>query len=372
MRKLGISIYPDLNEISEIKEYIKKAGRLGYERIFVSLLQIQEFTEELEKKFKELFAFAHEYNFEIFADVNPMVLKKISKSSGSEIEKLFFGTGVSEIKSLGIDGLRIDMGGNPMMEANQTHNQEGVIIEFNSSLSPEQLEGFLQFGGNRHTMAVCHNFYPRKYTGLSVEFYKKCNEVALRNHIRSAVFISSQNENTNGPWPVSEGLCTLEVHRFLPVEAQVAHLIAMDDVDDIIFANYPASDTELEIVSSLHRYQPTLYIELEKDVSEVEKKILFNRSHFVRGDISQMTLRAMTRLFYAKEDIPARNIRNIEKGDILIDNNEYGQYKGDMHIALCDMVNDGRSNVVGRVRSDMLMVLDEMKPFCHYQLKEEK
>ncbi len=373
MRKLGISIYPDLNDISEIKKYIKKAGDLGYERIFISLLQIKEFTEELTVMYKDLFDYAHQYNFEIFADIIPTVLKKLSKSStGNEIMDLLLGTGLKEVKELGIDGLRLDMGSNPMLDANQTNNQEGLLIEFNSSRAVKQYEGILQSGANRHQMAMCHNFYPRKYSGLGLEFYKECNEFAMKNNIRSAVFISSQNEKTNGPWPVAEGLCTLEMHRFLPVEAQFAHLLAMDDVDDIIFANYPASDQELELLASLHRYHPTLFVDIDEGITEVEKNILFERGHSVRGDMSSMSLRAMTRFFYAKADLPPKNTRDIRKGDIFIDNNEYGQYKGDMHIALCDMKNDGRSNVVGRVRDDMIVVLQELKPSSHYQLKEQK
>ncbi|MFV0479320.1 MAG: DUF871 domain-containing protein [Anaerorhabdus sp.] len=373
MRKLGISIYPDLNDIDKIKDYVQKAGELGYGRIFVSLLQVKEFTEELTELYRDLFEFAHHYNFEIFADVNPMVLKKMGgKKAENEIVQLFLGTGLKDIKKLGVDGLRLDMGSSPMADANQTQNQDGVIIEFNSSMTPKIVDSLMPFGVNRHQMAVCHNFYPRKYTGLDLDFYKECNKVANQYGIRSAVFISSQNKNTNGPWPVAEGLCTVEDHRFLPVETQVAHILAMDDVDDIIFANYPASDEELKLVANLDRYQPTLNVLLDKDVTSQEKEILFNQGHFVRGDISGRTLRAMTRMFYTGADIPARNTKDIHKGDIIIDNNDYGQYKGDMHIALRDMKNDGKSNVVGRVREDMLMVLDELKPFGHYRLVEQK
>ena len=47
------------------------------------------------------------------------------------------------------------------------------------------------------------------------------------------------------------GLCTLEMHRNLPITTQVKHLLMMDLVDDIIIGNAFASKAELKAISEL-------------------------------------------------------------------------------------------------------------------------
>ncbi len=60
------------------------------------------------------------------------------------------------------------------------------------------------------------------------------------------------------------------------------------------------------------------------------------------------------------------------RGDILIDNVGYGQYKGETQIALKEMKNDGRVNVVGKIAADELFLLDFLKPWSSFKLIENK
>lgn len=54
-------------------------------------------------------------------------------------------------------------------------------------------------------------------------------------------FITSKNPDAHGPWPVHDGLVTIEEQRFMSVADQVRHCIAMQNVDEILFANAFAS-----------------------------------------------------------------------------------------------------------------------------------
>ncbi|MCC9084320.1 DUF871 domain-containing protein [Enterococcus faecium] len=45
----------------------------------------------------------------------------------------------------------------------------------------------------------------------------------------------------------------------------------------------------------------------------------------------------MTRVYYKDKDFPPHNTRDMHHGDVLIDNEGYGQYKGETQIALKDM-----------------------------------
>ena len=56
------------------------------------------------------------------------------------------------------------------------------------------------------------------------------------------------------------------------------------------------------------------------------------------------------------------------RGDIVIINNEYNRYKGELHIVLKDMPNDGRKNVVGRIPENEVHLLDYIELWKVFQI----
>ena len=80
----------------------------------------------------------------------------------------------------------------------------------------------------------------------------------------------------------------------------------------------------------------------------------------------------MTRIYYKDKPFPAHDTHDMTRGDILIDNVGYGQYKGETQIALKEMKNDGRVNVVGKIAADELFLLDFLKPWSSFKLKTAK
>ncbi len=71
-----------------------------------------------------------------------------------------------------------------------------------------------------------------------------------------------------------------------------------------------------------------------------------------------MARSTMPRVTYAKESVPPKNTRDLKRGDVVIVNDEYSRYKGELHIVLKDMPNDGRKNVIGHIPEDENMLLD--------------
>lgn len=83
---------------------------------------------------------------------------------------------------------------------------------------------------------------------------------------------------------------------------------------------------------------PTLKVDTEEGITENERICLFDNLHSYRGDRSEYILRStMTRVYYKDKDFPPHNTRDMHHGDVLIDNEGYGQYKGETQIALKDM-----------------------------------
>ena len=64
--------------------------------------------------------------------------------------------------------------------------------------------------------------------------------------------------------------------------------------------------------------------------------------------------------YYNKGEIKALDdvSVNIERGDVIIDNRLYGQYAGEVQIALAPMKNSGKTNVVGHIDDCEHVLLD--------------
>ena len=364
MGKLGISIYQEKSTEQEIKNYIDKAAENGFSRIFSCLLSVEESKEVIVEKFKATNEYAKSKGFEIIVDVSPKVFNDL----GISYKDLSF------FKEIGADGLRLDMGFTGSEESLMTFNPEGLKIEINMSNNTRYIDTIMDYMPNKENLIACHNFYPHNYSGLNFDHFMKCTENFSKYGLRTAAFITSQNEGTFGPWPVTDGLPTLELHRNLPVDVQAKHLIALGNINDIIISNCYPTDDELNALGSMRKDMVTFDVVVNENTPEVERKILFEEMHFNRGDVSDNFLRStQSRVKYKGHNFALFNAPEIiKRGDIIIESSEYGHYAGEVQIALNDMINSGKSNVVGRVREEEIFILDYIKPWQKFSFKEAK
>lgn len=362
MRKLGISVYPEHASLEENKKYIELAAKYGFSRIFTCLLSVEGDKEKIINDFKEMISFAKQYNYEIIADVAPSVFKEF----GITYDDLSF------FKEMGVDGFRLDEGFDGNAEAIMTFNPYDLMVELNVSVGTGYLDNIISFHPDMHKLLGCHNFYPKKRSGLSREHFIESSRLYKKHGIRVAAFVNSKN-GTFGPWEVAEGLCTLEEHRYLDIEIQAKDLFYTNLVDDVIIANCFASENELKSLGEINKGLVTLDVKLEVGISEVEGKIAFNELHFFRGDRSDYSIRStMPRIKYKSFEIKPVNTRNIRKGDVIIENSNYSRYKGELHIALLDYENEGNSNVIGRISNSNLRFLEQIQAWQKFRLKINK
>ena len=355
MGKLGISIYPEKTTDKEIFNYIDIASKYGFSRIFSCLLSINDTKDNIKNKFRKINKYAKEKGFEIIVDVSPRVFNDL----GISYKDLSF------FNEIAADGLRLDMGFTGSEEALMTYNDENLKIEINMSNNTSYIDTIIDYMPNKDNLIACHNFYPHRYSGLNFDHFIKCTERFNKYGLRTAAFITSQNENTFGPWPVTDGLPTLEIHRELPIEVQAKHLIALGNINDIIISNcYPRED-EMKKLGLMRKDMVTFDLYIENGVPEIEQKILFEEKHFNRGDFSDNLIRStQSRVKYKGHDFKLFNSPEIiKRGDVVIESSEYGHYAGELQIALRDMKNSGKSNVVGRIKEDEIFILDYIKPW---------
>lgn len=355
MAKLGISIYPEHSNEEQDIAYIRKAGKLGYKRIFTCLLSVGEKSrEKIIKQFRRLSDQAHACGMEIIPDVNPAVFSRM----GISYEDL------SVFQEMHVDGIRLDEGFDGMKESLMTYNPQGLKVELNASSKPVYVENIMDHHPNREKLITCHNFYPQKFTGLSLKHFNRCNDKMKSLGLRVAAFVSSNASGAYGPWPVNEGLCTLEMHRGLPLDFQVRHMFATGMVDDVLIANAYATDEELKACTAINPSILTFGIKLEKELTGIEKQILYYEpKHVVRGDMSEYMIRSTwPRETFADQSIPAANTRDLKRGDVVILNDGYRKYKGELHIVTKAMPNDGRKNVIGHLPDYEHVLLDYIEP----------
>lgn len=350
MRRLGVSIYPEHGSLEEMSEYLKLASSYGFSRVFTCLISLDK---DDYSKFKSIIQVANECDMEVIADVSPDVFKSLS----IEITDLKF------FYDLGLKGIRLDLGFTGIEESIMTCNPHGLKIEINMSNGTRAVENILSHQPVIDNLYGCHNFYPHRYTGLSWEHFLKCSEQFKALNIRTAAFVNAPSASF-GPWPVEEGLCTLESHRDKDIVTQAKSLFNTGLIDDVIIANCFASEDELKALSKMNKDVLELRVELMDNLTPIEEKIVLDECHFNRGDVSEYMIRStQSRVKYKGEFFESKNTRDIKKGDVLIDSSLYKRYAGELQIALLDMKNTGKTSVVGRIAEDEHDLIDEIKPW---------
>lgn len=361
---LGISIYPEHQSLDVLKDYVSKASKLGYKRIFSSLLEIDESNKEkMLTKFETIIKFSRDLGFEFVLDVNPQVFEFLNIS----FDNLEF------FANIGATGIRLDDIISAKTIADMTHNEFGLDIEVNCSNSMYVVNEILEFEPIRRKLIACHNFYPQKLTGLDFDYFVKVTNEYKRNNIRTAAFVSANEDHAiYGPWPINDGICTLEEHRNLPIHAQAKLLFATNLVDDVLIGNACASEEELTKLAQTNYDIIELDVEFNENATSVEKEITLNFDHFRRGDITPYMVRStFPRVKYVGESIEAHdNDKDLKFGDIIVCNNNLGRYKGELHLILNDIERDDRKNVVGKIAPHDLKLLTYITPWKRFTFKE--
>lgn len=372
--RLGVSVYPEQETIEQIDSYLALASKYGFTKVFTSLFSVDGTKEEVFNYFKGFCDIAHKYGMIVSGDANTEFFKKMGASE----------TDIHIFKEMGLDILRMDGCYFDDRDVTLINNEEGIKIEMSSGFI-QAIDQAIDHGAKVENMAVCHNFYPGRYTGADLKTIMDINEHWKAKGVLSAIFISSQVPGTHGPWPISQGLPTLEDHRELPVDVQLKHMVAMDNIDEVLFGNAFASEEEFALIQKtmdaiyinvpkrtdvselLANFIPNgnitripFKIDLAEGISELEKSYLFNHVHTAGEYIYYMLRSRWTRQM---DEIEPRTCDKeyFHKGDVVIVNSNCHHYRGEVQIVMTDMKNDGERNFVGRISEDEMFLLDHIK-----------
>jgi hypothetical protein len=374
--QLGISVYPDLRPLEEIEAYIAMASKYGVTRLFSSMFNIQGSKEEVLDYFRELIQICHRYNIQVSLDVNTECFERLGVTPDD----------ISVFDEIKCDIIRMDGSYGDERDIALINNPYGILVEFNTSMVEEHIAELIAAGADPKRMISCHNFYPQPYTGMEWEKFKRINHhIKDLADIRIAAFVSSNNHPTHGVWDAEYGLPTVEKMRNYPIDLQARILLATGDVDDILVGNAYASEQELaalqdvlnkewpelpqamrEWIKGIDQREPKVVkIKLEDDVLDCEKAALHFYPHIDLGDSSEWIWRSRApRAVFTKESFIPRDANKdvFEPGDVVVVNDNYKHYAGEVQIVRLPMKNDGLRNLVGKIeypQSDMIELLND-------------
>lgn len=380
MTTLGLSLYPEQETMEEMTEYIECASKYGFTRIFTSMFSVPGEVEAVKKLFTELCTLAHAHHMEVCVDANSQMFEKYGASPSD----------LRVFKEIGVDEIRMDMCFGDERDQILVDNKEQIKIQF-SAFMVDVVKPVVEHLNDASRLIMCHNFYPQRYTGVSRHDFQRINEVWSAMGTGIAAFITSNDPSAHGPWPVKDGLPTIEVHRYQPISYQIRDLIAMN-VDTIYFGNAFASEAELKeaketvelmsitytkqekameetmrgVMQNLGKRKIVLCVEEAEGLSDVEKSILLEfDKHVDFGDSNEFILRSrITRMIYGKHSIPQRDCQKqtFTRGDVLIVNDELAHYRGELQVCRSEMEVDGQRNLVGHLEEKELAIMELIEP----------
>jgi hypothetical protein len=335
---IGVSIYPGMDSsIEEILDYMNKAYSLGIKTLFTSA-HIPEVKENFLKDFKRVLEESSRLGFTSIVD--------ISKNYFDELD----------MRKYKIDYLRLDFGFTIEETAKISKEYDFGISVNATTLTEEEINEFIKYGGNVEKINACHNYYPRKDTGVSEELFIEKNKFLKKFGVKTLAFVPSQYRRRG---PMYEGLPTLEKHRYLNSMISAQHLMDLG-IDYVIVGDEMSSDEELKNLSALKKDTILLPIKLLSNLTEVELDLI-NKSHTNRMDPGEYVIRSQESRLIKRGRIIQNNIANRRKYYLTIDNELYGRYEGELQILKKDFEADNRVNVIGDC-SEGSILIDNLKP----------
>lgn len=377
MIQLGVSLYPEQETAEQIDAYLTLARRYGFTRVFTSLFSVPGTVEEVLSYFKGLTKIAHQHGMLVYGDCNARFFNQV----GAKPDDL------SVFKEIGLDVLRLDLMFNDERDVQIVNNDAGLATQLNASLIPA-VRRVLELGGNPDRIIGSYNFYPMRNTGADSESVYEANRFFHSGGMKTQIFISSNVKGAHGPWPVSDGLPTIEADRDLPVSLQLRHMLALG-CDEVLFGNAFASEEEFrqiaDAMKEIYVYAEDrpfyfegirdqipigdieripLTIRLADGVTDTEKEILFTfNKHNVSEYIHTIIRSRWGRFDYRFTPVPPRTCEKefFGPGDVVILNDRATRYKGEVFIVKTQIRNDGMQNYVGRIADEEMFLLEWLK-----------
>ncbi|WP_381415225.1 MupG family TIM beta-alpha barrel fold protein [Spiroplasma endosymbiont of Anurida maritima] len=360
--RIGVSIYQNLvKDIKELEPYIKKCSENNVKILFTNLIHMEKSDVEGWNRIKEITRLSKKYGISVYGDIDDKSIEAfgIDKTNINDILRFFK-------EEIMLSGIRFDLELDGSLEAKCSKNDFDFKIILNASSPFKYLEYVMSKGADISNIIGGYNYYPQMYTGPSLEFFQQNLAKYKKHNIDFQAFVALQRDDVKGPWAYNDNLPSLEMHRSAPLDFQIRHMVAMG-VKDIFVSTQYVNDEEFNIINNIDLTNVSMKIDLNKKVSKNELEIIFDKEiHFLRPDLAEYINRSsLTRIKYKNTDIkPTGTDKDIFKpGDVVVLNNNGLNYKGELHIILKELKNNGNiRNLVGTINENEYKIMELLQP----------
>ncbi|MBE5909931.1 MupG family TIM beta-alpha barrel fold protein [Pseudobutyrivibrio sp.] len=334
--KTGISIYLS-SGLEKNEEVIRKAKNAGAAYGFTSLHIPEEDYNDYKKRVLELLNLAKSAGIELTMDVDGETPDRLGLKA------------MENLLDFGVTSIRLDYGFSDEDVVNLSKHFK--IVWNASTISPFDIKKWERLGADVSRFEACHNYYPKPYTGLSLEKVKEINSNLKLLGYNVSAFIPGDKDFRG---PLCQGLPTIEDHR--NAKEQVAlNMLQLYNVntDIVMIGDVDLSDDGWSALKDLSKG----YVRLGADLSDFGSDLIGKINH-ERPDSSSYIIRSQeSRAWFKDASIAPKNTVACKPGSICIGNDRYLRYKGEIEICRTERPADERVNVIGQVRKEDLKYL---------------
>lgn len=324
---LGISSYfKDLDY-----GYLEAAAAIGVKYLFTSLHIPEEDLSKLDQEMPKFLSEVKRLGLELVPDISPATFEKLGIAAND----------YKALKTLGFTSLRLDYGFDDFEVVKSLQKDFDLMLNASVVNEPYILDA-LEVGVDFKNISVLHNFYPKTETGLSLDYFKKINEVFIRHNIKIMAFVPGDALKR---FPLYEGLPTVEKHRQCNPYLAAVELIHDCGITDILIGD---SKAHLETLFYIESYMKDSIMHIPAFFTK-NAPDMYDKTFEVRKDLSENVIRMLTPRI---PGIPVTDNGPRVRGAITIENELSGRYSGEMQICKKAFPMDARTNVIGFIHPD--------------------
>lgn len=332
--KTGISLYLS-TDIQKNIEVINKASMSGVKFAFTSLNILEENNIDKSDRLYKLIELCSSNDINLIVDINEYTNSNIFSNLKNVYLRIDDGYSLDEIYEL---------------------SKKNMIVLNASTITKNDLKYLKNKGIDFNNVLALHNYYPKKYTGIGERYFLEQNEKYNEFGIKTMAFVAGDLKRG----PMFEGLPTLENTREKRFVTSVLKLISLK-TDIVLVGDIDLSDKNWEYFKYISKgIVPIRTIDNVLNDTVFENRIDYSE-YLIRSKIPKSIgkTRKEFKEYIQKnlKDIKKEN-GEIKKGDILLSNEKYLRYEGELEIALKNLGLDEKRDIVSRVYDEDIELLD--------------
>lgn len=341
--RTGISVYLS-SPVQDIERTIEHGAEAGARYAFTSLHIPEDGGAAYADKVRQVLSLLSARGIALIADVGPRTCDLLGLKR------------IEDLRDLGLEYLRLDYG----FSAQQVAELSRVfrIVVNASTVSSDEIASWREAGADVTRFAACHNYYPKPYTGLSLEDVARTNLRLAALGFEIMAFVPG-DANVRGP--VFEGLPTVETQRgrASKVALNMLELAHGADCDIVLVGDPDLSDAGWAQFAQVSAGYVDVRCELEPGYDYLRGQIHHDRPDssalIFRSQESRTSLKPVAVLSDAGAGLSRK------AGSIAVSNSGYGRYEGELEIARIDLPGDERMNVAGHIAPEAMELLPFIK-----------